>query len=147
MGACMRQHRVRSLEETFYWIGIAVLLGGMVIIPLYLVVLVPHLPFSECIFYHVFGIYCPGCGGTRALEALLAGQFLQALWYHPLVPYAVTIFVCFMVTQTIARLVPTCHGMQVRPWHFYGAVIVLIVNWVGKNVLLLVCGIPLESLF
>lgn len=33
----------------------------------------------------LFGFACPGCGMTRALEALLKLDFLRAAEYHPLV--------------------------------------------------------------
>ena len=36
-----------------------------------------------CIFRKATGIYCPGCGSTRALRALFAGDFLAALRYNP----------------------------------------------------------------
>ncbi len=37
-----------------------------------------------CIFRKATGIYCPGCGSTRALRALSQGDFLAALRYNPL---------------------------------------------------------------
>ena len=41
------------------------------------------LPSFPCIFHDVFHLYCPGCGGTRALFAFLHGQVLQSLYYNP----------------------------------------------------------------
>ena len=40
--------------------------------------------FPKCPSYWLFDVYCPGCGITRALHALLHGNFLQALAYNPL---------------------------------------------------------------
>ena len=49
------------------------------------------LPYDKlmvpCIFYSAFGLYCPGCGGTRAVSALLHGQILTSFICHPLVLY------------------------------------------------------------
>jgi hypothetical protein len=38
-----------------------------------------HAVYPECLLYNATGIYCAGCGATRAMYALLHGQFLVAL--------------------------------------------------------------------
>ncbi|MBI3118541.1 MAG: DUF2752 domain-containing protein [Candidatus Hydrogenedentes bacterium] len=40
--------------------------------------------FFPCFFHHLTGLYCPGCGGQRALHALLHGQVASALDYNVL---------------------------------------------------------------
>ncbi len=35
--------------------------------------------YPRCLFFHLTGFYCPGCGNTRALYALLHGNLLQSL--------------------------------------------------------------------
>ena len=41
-------------------------------------VLFPHFVLSfgthPCVFYTLTGYFCPGCGGTRSLRALLSGK-------------------------------------------------------------------------
>ena len=37
-----------------------------------------------CVFRKATGVYCPGCGSTRALRALGRGDFWAALRYNPL---------------------------------------------------------------
>ena len=37
-----------------------------------------------CIFNKVTGLYCPGCGNTRAAISLLKFDFLAAFYYNPL---------------------------------------------------------------
>lgn len=39
---------------------------------------------SECYFRVHWRIYCPGCGGTRALVALMQGQIIQSIKYNPI---------------------------------------------------------------
>lgn len=39
-----------------------------------------------CIFRKFTGLSCPGCGGTRAARAMLAGDWLAALQYNLLLP-------------------------------------------------------------
>lgn len=36
-------------------------------------------PFLPCIFHSLTGLYCPGCGATRALHALVHFDLLRAL--------------------------------------------------------------------
>ena len=40
----------------------------------------PHAKWlPKCMFYHVTGLYCPGCGATRALSAMLHGDMKASL--------------------------------------------------------------------
>jgi hypothetical protein len=38
-----------------------------------------HAVYPQCILYNATGIYCAGCGATRAVYALLHGRLLDAL--------------------------------------------------------------------
>lgn len=46
----------------------------------------PGSPLPGCVFYHFTGLYCPGCGMTRALHALVHGDFAQAAAMNALLP-------------------------------------------------------------
>lgn len=43
-------------------------------------------PFLPCLFHAFTGLYCPGCGITRALHALVHGDFGQMMAMNPLLP-------------------------------------------------------------
>lgn len=49
-----------------------------------------HFPPSEynfyppCVFHALTGWHCAGCGATRAVGALVRGDFVQALAYNPM---------------------------------------------------------------
>jgi hypothetical protein len=38
-----------------------------------------HAVYPQCFLYHATGIYCAGCGATRAIHALLHGRVIEAL--------------------------------------------------------------------
>ena len=48
---------------------------------------------SPCLFHRVSGLYCPGCGGTRAVKALLEGRPAACFFYHPFVLYCAVIYI------------------------------------------------------
>ena len=61
--------------------GLALVLGGVVL----LYVFDPADGyFPDCLWLSVTGLYCPGCGTSRALHSLLHGHVLVALGYNPL---------------------------------------------------------------
>lgn len=134
----------REVEDQLFRIGLVMSAAGIGIGVLYYLFLYGRLPQIPCFFSAVMGIYCPGCGGTRAVIALLQGHFLKAVWYHPLVPYGVVIMVGFMSTQFLHRLgVKGIHGWKFHLWYLQGAVILTGCNFLIKNMLRLIWGITM----
>ncbi len=133
----------RSLEGQLYRIGLISLIAGFLLVLGYLHFMVPKYTFP-CVILNLFGVYCPGCGGTRAVEALLQGDFLLSLWYHPMVLYGAVVFTGFMGTQTLEKLhIGRIKGWKFHTWYLYGAVAIVMGNWILKNILLLVFHITL----
>ncbi|MBN1816568.1 MAG: DUF2752 domain-containing protein [Sedimentisphaerales bacterium] len=44
--------------------------------------------YPDCLFHRWTGLYCSGCGSTRAIHALLHGKILDALDLNPLMVIA-----------------------------------------------------------
>ena len=90
-----------------------------------------------CPFYSLTGLYCPGCGGQRAVRALLDGEILRSLYYHPLVLCVALYGAVFLGTQTLNRLTRgKLSALSVRPRHLYILLGILVLQWIVKNVLL-----------
>lgn len=100
--------------------------------------------FMPCLFYAVTGLYCPGCGGTRAVRYLLQGELLLSFRFHPLVPYAALVALleaaAFLAAKAGGRR-RFCLGYE--KVFLYAAAGIVAVNFVAKNVLLVWCGIDL----
>ena len=131
--------RQKSLEEELYQIGLLFLVIAVVVMPFLGLFVLPELASapSGCVFWLLFDAYCPGCGGTRAVDALLHGHFLQSLWYHPLVLYTAALYLIFMVSWTLAKagLFGVKRGLVFRPGYLYGMLVVLAVNFIVNNLL------------
>ncbi|MCI0460710.1 MAG: DUF2752 domain-containing protein [Gemmataceae bacterium] len=71
---------------------VAVLAGGAAL--LYWVPPAPGSIYPPCLFRSLTGLYCPGCGSTRCLHALLHGDLRQAAAYNVLLLVALPLLVC-----------------------------------------------------
>ena len=60
-------------------------------------------PPDGCVLHNLTGYYCPGCGGTRAIHALLHGHIVRYFFYHPIVVSTAVFFGWFMLSQTIEK--------------------------------------------
>lgn len=143
--SCNFMKRERSLEDNLFRLGYIFLGISLVAGVLFYYVLLPHISLPPCVLYTYFGLYCPGCGGTRAFISLLHGHILKSLWYHPLVVYSAVLYGGFMLSHAAARLTRFRYfsGLRFHNWYLYGALVVLGVNWILRNALLLCMGIRL----
>ena len=123
-----------TLEAYLYRMGLWALVIGIPVILLYFLVWnrYIHIPCFMDAFFH---IYCLGCGGTRAFAALLRGDLLASVWYHPLVPYSTVMYLGYMGSHSLERLhVPKVKGWKFHSWYLYTALVLLIANFVIKNI-------------
>lgn len=142
----MRPGLSKKDEKILYWIAVALLLGAILF---GLIEKATGICFADCmppcIFRKLTGLYCPGCGGTRAVRFLLQGKFLKSFLYHPAVPYTVFLSGWYLVSHT-AEMVSKGKlpiGMRYRDVYLYGALGLILINWIAKNLFLLLGGIDL----
>ena len=110
--------------------------------------IISHYP--GCLFHSITGLYCPGCGGTRAVRALLRGEILRSFFYHPVVVYGLIAFIYILVGWLIhfvrVRTHQTTESYRFPDWTLWGALIVLGVNFVVKNGALIIFGLDLLNI-
>lgn len=95
-----------------------------------------------CPLHKMTGLYCPGCGGTRAIKALIHIHPLQSLYYHPIPLYGGTLGVLFLFGRTLARCTKgRINILHAKTFFLWLALILIIVNCLLKNYLLLFCHI------
>lgn len=134
----------RCLEDQLFRIGLAALPLGAALAFLYLYLNKRQLLPGFCVFSVLFGAYCPGCGGTRALLALFQGRLLLSLWYHPLVPYTAVLYAGFMLTNGLHKMgVKRVRGWRFHNWYLWAGAGILAANFLFKNILRLGFGILL----
>ena len=103
VGAC--EHTEKRLRRSrIILVCITVLLLGIIMLgiisPHTLSGLVGELS-PGCAFRRHTGIACPGCGGTRSLRALLAGDIVGAFRYNMLMPFTLLALITEYVRQCI----------------------------------------------
>lgn len=122
-------------------VGVAVLITLMVMLLQQLNVL----PSFPCGLRELFGIYCPGCGGTRALVALFEGHFLRSLFCNPAIILG-GMLILYYEAGVILTLIRK-NGKRYfyhRRWPLYSYLVVVAVFAIIRDVLLI--GFQLDML-
>ena len=97
-----------------------------------------------CLFHLLTGLYCPGCGGTRAVRAMMAGNLGLSFQYHPLVLYTAAVLTLELVSLAISKAAKNPRLYLGHETLFvYIAAGIVVVNWICKNVLLVFFGVDL----
>ena len=83
------------------------------------------LEYWHCPFRSFTGIPCPSCGTTRALQYLIQGQFLKAIYTNPL--GIIAIFAMFI--YAIIWGIDTCCSTNIRERYIYHPLL----GWCAKK--------------
>lgn len=89
-----------------------------------------------CLFHLLTGLYCPGCGSGRALEALLRLDIGAALGYNVLFVIALPLMAYYLLKQYIVLVF--CRDplplFNISSWGIVAVPILLAAFWVLRNI-------------
>lgn len=91
---------------------------------------------GDCVFLDTFGFYCPGCGGSRSLNALLSFNLYKSFIYYP--PILITSFIILYVdVKLLTAAVKLNDKSNINPNVFLIIPVIIVLNFVIRNILLL----------
>ncbi len=125
-----------DLDKRMFIYGLVFGLPGMALIFIY-PSLAEYIGPGQCRFLAVTGFYCPGCGCTRAVRAMLHGHFVLSVLYNPAVMYGTVIWLLYEGSHILELLhVPHIRGMKFRYGYIYAGIVILLANWIIKNIIM-----------
>ena len=96
---------------------------------------------GSCVFLETFNLYCPGCGGSRSLNALLSFDFIKSFIYYP--PILITSFIILYVDiKLLISAFKHTESANINPSVFLIIPVAIVLSFIIKNVLLF-CGIDI----
>jgi len=88
-----------------------------------------------CAFRELTGVYCPGCGTTRMLEALLHGDIGTALAMNPLGLVLLPLIGYVLVRDTFEFLgLARLPELPSRRWLLVTLAVTVLAYWVLRNI-------------
>lgn len=99
-----------------------------------------------CTFYKLTGFSCPGCGCTRAVEALIEGNIMASIRYNPVVMYGIVCWGCDVLSVflewicrswtkkfpsrkkegNLINVLTLLHSPKARRYYLYGSIVMLL---------------------
>ena len=134
--------KLGSTDKLLYELGLVALGISIAAVLLYFCTGINVLTLKyPCIFNKVTHLCCPGCGGTRAMRALLAGEIVKSLYDYPPLIYGLAVYLIFMVRCFLHihfGVRKSRDGSVVK--YIYVFVALMLIQWVVKLVAQLCFG-------
>lgn len=88
--------------------------------------------YIPCPIKKITGYYCPGCGITRMMKALLCFDFYQAFRFNPLVFISLPFIIFFYMESIFTKKEPLYNRIPNKIWSVI--IIIFIVYGVLRNI-------------
>lgn len=87
-----------------------------------------------CIFHELTGLYCPGCGMTRALASLANLEIYQAIRYNALIIFLVPAFLLYIVFKIKSYINNEKNKFNILNYLLWSALIITILYGILRNI-------------
>lgn len=91
--------------------------------------------FPPCMFYSVYHLYCPSCGNTRSVIALLHGDILSSLRYNIVIMISIIFTVLGYMELASYSLGKHVKALPRKLGFYISLIIVLILYWILRNLI------------
>lgn len=135
-------------EKHFFWIS-NLLLPIILIYGFYFLQTTGDIGAITCPLRLARGMYCPFCGGTRSLLALMHGQILSSIRYNPFLLTALVSWLPWYISNllhyiSVRNKAKNCiPGLRCHIFYVVIPLLAVLINFLIKNYFLLVRGIAL----
>lgn len=130
------KNQLGNTDKIIYELGLVALGSSIAAVLLYFCTGINLLRLNyPCLFNKVTGLCCPGCGGTRAMRALLHGEIIKCLYDYPPLLFGIIVYVIFMIRCTLYMffgIKKSRDGAVVK--YMYIFVALMLIQWVVKIV-------------
>jgi hypothetical protein len=89
--------------------------------------------YPKCLFHTLTGLYCPGCGSTRCLHALVHGNLRQAAAFNVLLVGALPFMLCWGAGR-LRGTAETAPARRLPAWVIHVMLGVILAYWALRNV-------------
>ena len=99
---------------------------------------------SSCYLSEHYHLYCPSCGGTRALKLFVQGHFIKSLLSNPIPVYTAVLVIRIWTALLINGFTNKGKEKPVKvmyQWEMWGILVVIAGFFILRNVLLVVFGV------
>lgn len=134
-------HTRQRLVKTFLIFNLTILFISAVYAIAFLYSKNAGIPLFDCYILKNLGIYCPGCGGSRSLVALLKLDIITSFIYYP--PLVITALMIFLwdILAIISIITQNQNYIGIFKWEYFICVPVLIIVNYALRLILLFSGI------
>ena len=139
----MEKKKKLTKDDYMYYSFLGTIILFFIAVMVYKNWLYRYIAIPGCVFYLDLGFYCPACGMTRAFLDIINMDFLKSIYHNPAVIYIVGYVFFYMVTGTICKILKRKPIMKYSDFYLYIGIIILLINWIIRNILLLGFGIKI----